>query len=694
MGSIAVNYGGAGYTSAPVVTLTGGGFTTPATATATLTNGVVTSISVSGGSGYTSAPLVTIASPSTAVIPTSGPGSPTVSYTNPSSIRHGHLYPGVGPDRHGRDHRHRDRQRRHRQRRHEQRLAKLHRGGGSVQHGPRGDDHGEALPYLQGQAPTDIDPGLTLQDLNSPTNPNIVGATVQITVNNNPSEDVLSFNPQNGISATSYNAATGTLTLTGTATIGDYQTALRQVTYFNSSNNPTPLTRQVTFTVDDGATVNNLGSASRTITITPVTNAPTLSPIPNPAPIFENAGLQTIDLSGITPGNGQALTITTILAVSNNTPLIPNPIVSYTSPNTSGSLSFTPVANASGTATISVTVTNNGGTANGGVATVTQTFTVTVLPVNQPPTLTAIANPAAILENTFTPQTIPLLAIGAGPGNVGESLTVSAVSSNPGLIPNPAINYTSPNSTGTLTYAPLPDVSGQAIILVTVMNSGGTANGGVNTLTRTFTVTVTPVNQAPTLNPIGDPQPVFENSINALSPAAIALSGITDGPGDTGQVLTVSAVSSNTSLVPNPTVVYTNPNTTGTLLYSLAPNASGKATITVTVTDDGGTANGGVNTFSETFNVVVLPVAQAPTLGPIPTPNPILENSAGETISLSGITAGPGDTQALAIVITNLTPAIIATPHGQLHQPERDRHAHHRAAGLRTPPARRCSTSA
>ena len=236
------------------------------------------------------------------------------------------------------------------------------------------------------------------------------------------------------------------------------------------------------------------------------------------------------------------------------------------------------------------------------------------------------------------------------------------MSSNPGLIPNPSINYTSPNSTGTLTYAPLPDVSGQAIILVTVMNSGGTTNGGINTLTRTFTVTVTPVNQAPTLNPIQDPQPVFENSINAQSPATVALSGITDGPGDTGQVLSVTAVSSNTALVPNPSVVYTNPNTTGTLLYSLAPNASGKATITVTVTDDGGTLNGGVNTFSETFNVVVLPVNQAPTLGPIATPNPILENSAGETISLSGITAGQGDTQALAIVITNLTPAIIATP--------------------------------
>lgn len=45
-------------------------------------------------------------------------------------------------------------------------------------------------------------------------------------------------------------------------------------------------------------------------------------------------------------------------------------------------MSYTPVANANGTATITVTVTDDGGTANGGVNTVSQSFTVTVTPVN------------------------------------------------------------------------------------------------------------------------------------------------------------------------------------------------------------------------------------------------------------------------------------------------------------------------
>ena len=64
--SINVTNGGSGYTTAPTVVLTGGGSGTgfsPATATAILTGGTVTSIIFSGGAGYTYAPTVSIALP-------------------------------------------------------------------------------------------------------------------------------------------------------------------------------------------------------------------------------------------------------------------------------------------------------------------------------------------------------------------------------------------------------------------------------------------------------------------------------------------------------------------------------------------------------------------------------------------------------------------------------------------------------
>ena len=179
---------------------------------------------------------------------------------------------------------------------------------------------------------------------------------------------------------------------------------------------------------------------------------------------------------------------------------------------------------------------------------------------------------------------------------------MTAVSSIPGLIPNPTVNYTSPNATGSLSYKPVANQSGTAVITVTVTDNGGTALGGINTFTRTFTVTVTPVNDAPTLNGITDSAPILEDA--ALQ--TINLTGITAGGGES-QTLTVTATSSNPALIPNPTVSYTSANATGSLSYTPASNLSGSAVITVTVTDTGGTANGGINTFVRTFTVVVAP---------------------------------------------------------------------------------------
>ena len=56
------------------------------------------------------------------------------------------------------------------------------------------------------------------------------------------------------------------------------------------------------------------------------------------------------------------------------------------------SLSFTPVANANGTATITITVQDSGGTNGGGVDTLTRSFSVTVTAVNDAPSFTAGAN--------------------------------------------------------------------------------------------------------------------------------------------------------------------------------------------------------------------------------------------------------------------------------------------------------------
>src|SRR5262249_3626812 len=141
------------------------------------------------------------------------------------------------------------------------------------------------------------------------------------------------------------------------------------------------------------------------LTVSAVDDPPTLNAIPNPAPIPEDSGLQTVNLAGITAGGGEIEPLT-VTATSNNTALIPNPTVSYTSADATGSLSYTPVADASGSAVIPLTV-------SAGFSPFSQTFPVTVPPVNDPPTLDAIPDPAPIAEGAGA-QTVNLAGISAG----------------------------------------------------------------------------------------------------------------------------------------------------------------------------------------------------------------------------------------------------------------------------------------
>ncbi|WP_433614656.1 S-layer homology domain-containing protein [Paenibacillus cellulositrophicus] len=117
--------------------------------------------------------------------------------------------------------------------------------------------------------PVAIDPGLTLSDLDNKT---MSAATVTISGNFFSKEDTLAFindGSTMGNITGSYNAATGTLTLTSsgaTATIAQWQQALRAVTYSNTSTGPyTSSIRTISFTVSDG--IANSNSATKTVKV-------------------------------------------------------------------------------------------------------------------------------------------------------------------------------------------------------------------------------------------------------------------------------------------------------------------------------------------------------------------------------------------------------------------------------------------
>jgi hypothetical protein len=111
-------------------------------------------------------------------------------------------------------------------------------------------------------------------------------------------------------------------------------------------------------------------------------------------------------------------------------------------------------------------------------------YAVPATALNIPPTLQPIAN--VVINRNATAQTISLTGISSGAAGENQAVKITASSSNKTLLPNPTITYTSPNSTGTLTFKPAGNKSGFATVTVLV-NDGGKSN---NIIAQRFTVTV------------------------------------------------------------------------------------------------------------------------------------------------------------------------------------------------------------
>ncbi len=241
------------------------------------------------------------------------------------------------------------------------------------------------------------------------------------------------------------------------------------MTYLNSSQNPTTTARTIAFQANDGTVSSNV--VNKSLTVVAVNDAPTLNVIPDPAAILEDAGLQTVNLSGITAGGGETQTLS-VTATSGNPGLIPNPTVTYTSPNATGSLSYTPVANQNGTAIITVTVMDNGGTANGGVNTFQRTFTVNVTAVNDPPV--ALAKDGGNVQSNMRRTAINAsLLTGVTDvdngvnGCVSTSFSVASITSSTGGLVT-GVNL----GAGTFDFEPTAGFTGAATVFYAVSDTG------------------------------------------------------------------------------------------------------------------------------------------------------------------------------------------------------------------------------
>ena len=314
-----------------------------------------------------------------------------------------------------------------------------------------------------------------------------------------------------------------------------------------------------------------------TITVTDLNEAPVFIAGPNQI-VNEDSGAQTVNpwATGIKDGDAgnQALTF----SITNNTNTALFSALPAISPT--GSLTYTPAANANGAATISVQLTDNGSNVPPNVnQSAVQTFTITINAVNDAPSFIAI-NPPTTNEDSGAQSVPGWASFSPGPsdeiGQAVQSYNVSNVS-NPGLftvLPSIATN-------GTLSYTPASNANGSSTFTVTVTDNGGTANGGLNTSSpQTFTITVNSVNDAPVAQ---------SKSFTAHTNMKIGLTGLLDGVTDADSGINGCSPTFSVAGIANQTggtFAVTNAGI-GAFDFDPNPGFTGNATATFTVQDNG-----------------------------------------------------------------------------------------------------------
>ncbi|MEE1926387.1 immunoglobulin-like domain-containing protein [Pseudomonas sp. 147P] len=142
---------------------------------------------------------------------------------------------------------------------------------GNDSSGKTGADY--QVTFTEGQPGSGVsigDTDLSITDIDST---NMTGATITLT--NRMAGDALNLgNSVGGITANVVNTNDKvTITLSGSATIADYIARLKNITFINTSDDPSSTPRIITVTVTDGVNTSNV--ATTTVNVVPVNDAPT-----------------------------------------------------------------------------------------------------------------------------------------------------------------------------------------------------------------------------------------------------------------------------------------------------------------------------------------------------------------------------------------------------------------------------------
>ncbi|ETR68336.1 MAG: hypothetical protein OMM_10636, partial [Candidatus Magnetoglobus multicellularis str. Araruama] len=318
----------------------------------------------------------------------------------------------------------------------------------------------------------------------------------------------------------------------------------------------TPLTNQsgtVSLTITATDSGNLSSTAYLALTITDINDAPQISSISDQT-TDEDIALTTITFTATDPETVSCnLSIT---LTSSNQTLFSNAGLSLTCHEDQYTITASPESNQSGFSTITVTV------ADAQELTASTAFGITVISINDPPVISVISGQTTPEDTTST-----ITFTASDYESVTCSLIISAASSDPTLVTD--ITYACDHDIYTLTINPALHQNGIAHIAITATDSDGM------TATQSFSLTVTAVNDLPSLSTV-DPQNINEGtSINITLTAA-------DIEGD---ALSLTIVSSNQSLIQDSDILLTNDGNTYTITITPLESQAGNANITVSVSD-------------------------------------------------------------------------------------------------------------
>ncbi|WP_426595896.1 Ig-like domain-containing protein [Pectobacterium brasiliense] len=475
--------------------------------------------------------------------------------------------------------------------------------------------------------------------------------------------------------------------LNASATPAAVQALVRALSYQNSNTtDPAITTRSVSITVNDG----DGGSASAIVTVgvTGVNDAPTLSATGNnvtytengsAVDLFSNVSVSTVEagqsitqlslvVSNVSNGSSEQLQIdgTTIALISGNSGTTTTNGLSYSVSVAAGTVTLT-LSKAGGISTSAaataidgityrntsenptgpartvtlMSISDNGGTSNGGVDTTALSIvsTITVVAVNDSPTISAPASITVTEDLAKAITGISFADVDADSNNVTVTLSVGSGVLNAsgvgvGVVGNGTSSLTLTGSIATINayiagsnvlFNPASNATGNVTLTIGIDDGGNSGSGGAKTASGTVTLSIDAVNDAP-VNGVPTTQAVQQDGslvFNTANGNLISVSDVDIG-GNTMQV-TLTATNGLLTLSSFSGLVFSVGSGTGDstmtfqgsltdinnalngLTFTPTSGYNGSASIQMVSNDLGSSGSGGAQTDTDTIAITVNP---------------------------------------------------------------------------------------